>query len=477
MRFRYRSLWLRFALMQFVLLFAVLSGVNLLLSALQKEQAERDMDKQLQLIAQGMVDLTASLEGRVPAHDYMDRLEKLYIDAVLLDEERQKSGYRPLFMIWRSDGTPLYSSQNTSLDTLPREAQHPLPKEETTPAWLDSAKWRSLWVSDKEHNYRLLAAESRQERAQLLKTDYKAHLSHWGINFIAMMLTAWAIAHFALAPLRRIAREIAGKEPMDLTPLQQGGAYRETRPLVNAINQLMRRQQELNQREKQFLADAAHELRTPIAAITAQLHVYQHSRSPDEQQEVMQEIQHALQRTSSLSRQLIAMARLETEAYQMVLAPCNLVELVRQAMVLCVPLALTRGIELRYEGEELSPCLLDAHAFASIMQNLLDNAIKYHDKPDGRVAVRVSHHQGRCEIRIQDNGPGVAEPHRSRLFERFFRVPGNLQTGSGLGLAIVQELVHRQGGEISLCHGLDQQGLELQGLGLLLSFPLQQAGT
>ena len=460
MKFHYRSLWLRFALMQFLLLFAVLSGVNLLLSALQKEQAEQDMDKQLQLIAQGMVDLTASLDGRVPAHEYMDRLEQLYISAVLLDEERQKSGYRPLFMIWRSDGTPLYASQG--------EAQHPLPKEETSPAWLDTGKWQSLWVSDKDHRYRLLAAESRQERKQLLKTDYKAHLSHWGINFIAMMLTAWAIAHFALAPLRRIAREIAAKEPMDLTPLQQGLKYRETRPLVNAINQLMYRQQELNQREKQFLADAAHELRTPIAAISAQLHVYQHSRSAEEQQDVMQEILFALQRTSSLSRQLIAMARLETDAYQIHLTPCNLVELVRQAMVLCVPLALSKGIELRYEGEEESPCLLDPHAFASIMQNLLDNAIKYHDKPKGRVEVCVSNKESHCKLFIRDNGPGVAEPHRLRLFERFFRVPGNLQTGSGLGLAITQKLVMYQAGEIQFCEGLDHQGL-----GLLLQFPRQ----
>jgi len=93
----------------------------------------------------------------------------------------------------------------------------------------------------------------------------------------------------------------------------------------------MLRQQELDQREKQFLADAAHELRTPIAAISAQLHVYQHSRSIAEQQEVMEEIQLALQRMSSLSRQLIAMARLETDAYQVVLTPCDLVEQVRQA--------------------------------------------------------------------------------------------------------------------------------------------------
>ena len=338
MKLRYRSLWLRFALMQFVLLFAALTTINLLLSAHNKEQAEQDMDKQLQLIAQGMVDLTASLDGRVPAHTYMDQLEHLYVSAVMLDEERQKSGYRPLFMIWRSDGTPLYAS--------PGEHMHPLPKANVPPEWLASDQWKSLWVSDKEHRYRLLAAESRQERTQLLKTDYRALLSHWGINFIAMMLTAWAIAHFALAPLRRIAREIAAKEPKDLTPLQQGLGYRETCPLVNAINELMQRQQELDQREKQFLADAAHELRTPIAAISAQLHVYQHSRTAAEQQEVMQEIQLALQRMSSLSRQLIAMARLETEAYPIHLQPGNLVEQVRQAMVLCVPLALSKGIEL-----------------------------------------------------------------------------------------------------------------------------------
>lgn len=458
MKLRYRSLWMRFALMQFVLLFATLTTINLLLSAHQKEQAEQDMDKQLQLIAQGMVDLTASLDGHVSAHTYMDQLEQLYISAVLLDEERQKSGYRPLFMIWRSDGTPLYAS--------PGQSFHPLPQGDAPPTWLAANQWKSLWVSDKAHRYRLLASESRQERAELLKTDYRALLSHWGINFIAMMLTAWAIAHFALAPLRRIAREIAAKKPKDLTALRQGLGYRETRPLVNAINELMQRQQELDQREKQFLADAAHELRTPIAAISAQLHVYQHSRSATEQQEVMQEILQALQRMSSLSRQLIAMARLETDAYQMTLAPNNLVELVRQAMVLCVPLALTKDIELHYEGEELTHCLLDPHAFASVMQNLLDNAIKYHDQKPGRVAVCVRQQQSHCELTIKDNGPGVAEPHQARLFERFFRVPGNLQTGSGLGLAIVHELVIRQGGEITLCDGLDSRGL-----GFVLRFP------
>ena len=100
------------------------------------------------------------------------------------------------------------------------------------------------------------------------------------------------------------------------------------------------------------------------------------------------------------------------------------------------------------------------------MQNLLDNAIKYHDQNPGRVAVRVSQQESHCELTIRDNGPGVAEIHQPRLFERFFRVPGNLQTGSGLGLAIVQELVTRQGGEIALCEGLDSRGL-----GFVLRFP------
>jgi len=276
-----------------------------------------------------------------------------------------------------------------------------------------------------------------------------------------LLIPAWLIVGIGLRPLRSIASNIAQRSDGDLTPLPDS-PYRELSPLVDAINGLMARLSQRIEHEHEFLTDAAHELKTPLAAIQINAHVLL-SRVGSEMAERCAEpaagLRSGVARATHTVHQLLALERARAEPQVDHPRPqTDVAEFVRDRVAAAAHLAVQRNIEIEFHADADGCLPLHLESMASAVDNLISNAIKYSPQ-DGRIAVRLTRIGHIYRLAIADQGPGIAPELRDRAFERFYRVPGQEQSGSGLGLAIAERGVARNGGIIVLSDGEGGRGL------------------
>lgn len=277
-----------------------------------------------------------------------------------------------------------------------------------------------------------------------------------------LLLPAWLIVGIGLKPLRSIAAVIESRSDQDLTPLPTS-TYRELSPLVTSINHLMARLRRRIEHEHEFLSDAAHELKTPLAAIQINAHLLQSrgaDADPQRHAEVSARLRDGVARANHLVHQLLALERARSDASEAADGPVlSLETLVRDRLAAAAPLAVQRGIEIDFHAD--APCERPLHqeSLFALVDNLISNAIKYSPE-QGRIDVHLAPRaQGGCRLTFSDQGPGIAEALRQRVFERFYRIPGQAQSGSGLGLAIAERAAVRNGAGIRLDAGPDGCGL------------------
>ena len=278
-----------------------------------------------------------------------------------------------------------------------------------------------------------------------------------------LLLPAWLIIGIGLKPLRSIAAVIEGRSAQDLTPLP-ASTYRELSPLITAINHLMARLRRRIEHEHEFLSDAAHELKTPLAAIQINAHLLQTrgaEADPQRHAEVSAGLRDGVARANHLVHQLLALERARSDAGEAADQPLlSLETLVRDRLASAAPLAVQRGIEIDFHAE--APCERRLHqeSLFALVDNLISNAIKYSPE-HGRIGVNLAPlpDSSACRLTFSDQGPGIAEALRQRVFERFYRIPGQAQSGSGLGLAIAERAAARNGASIRLDAGPDGHGL------------------
>jgi two-component system sensor histidine kinase TctE len=261
-----------------------------------------------------------------------------------------------------------------------------------------------------------------------------------------------------LRPLARLQRAVAARSHRDRSPLSAEGVPGEVSPLLAAINDLLARLDRALTLQNRFIADAAHQLKTPIAALRAQFEVALREPDPARMREALRQLEPGLDRLSRLVQQLLSLARNEPEATPVLrLAPLDLNALALEAATAWVPQALKKGIDLGFEGAaQAVPIRGDGARLRELLDNLLDNAVRY-SRNGGRVTVRV---QARpvATVHVNDDGPSIPAAERERVFERFHRLLGSGQEGSGLGLAIAQEIARLHGGEIALREDADGVG-------------------
>jgi two-component system sensor histidine kinase QseC len=264
-----------------------------------------------------------------------------------------------------------------------------------------------------------------------------------------------------LAPLRALSDDLARRAPQTLEPVALSDCPDEMRPLVGALNELLERIARMVVSERRFTADAAHELRTPIAAIRAQAQVALGAGDD------VAERHHALQatlagcdRATRLVEQLLMLARLETNPVRPAMA-ANLTQIVRRVAADLAPAALGRSQDLELEADTVCAVAADEVLLGVLVRNLLDNALRY--SPAGaRVLVVVKNGPQGVLLRVQDSGPGMAPDAIGRLGERFFRVLGTDQPGSGLGWSIVKRLVDAFGARVQISRSEALGGLSVQ---------------
>lgn len=308
-------------------------------------------------------------------------------------------------------------------------------------------------VRTSDTRFRMFALQTPYQVIQVaqdmrVREAFAQNLALRGIAPIALlapllMLLVWWVVTRSLKPVERARRQVARRQVQDLAPIPTDELPDEIRPLVHELNQLLQRVDQAYQAQQRFIADAAHELRSPLAAMTLQLEGLRRSQTPEEQARHAQRLEDGLQRARTLLEQLLLLARSESPQ-QSAPAQCDVVQVLRDSCVEALALAQARGIQWTYEGVEQAPAQAEGGALQLVLRNLLDNAVKY--TPDhGQVLTRISAQEEGWRVEIEDSGPGVPPSQRAQVFERFYRDPANAALpGSGLGLAIVQAIARQQ---------------------------------
>jgi len=270
-------------------------------------------------------------------------------------------------------------------------------------------------------------------------------------------IVLWAGVARGLAPLSNLKHAVAARSHVDLSPVHVAGVPGEVQPLLSAINDLMARLDEILRYQRRFIADAAHQLRTPVAGLKAHIELALREEDPAQARQSIAHLYTGVERMSRLVAQLLSLARNEpTTVKQLQLAPLDLSRLAFDATTEWVPQAYRKNIDLGFEGVEPHVTVRgDATRLTELINNLLDNAIRY-TRTGGRVTVRVAIDPPR--LSVSDDGPVIPVEERQRVFERFHRLLGADADGSGLGLAIVQEIAKLHDAKITLAEDADGLG-------------------
>ncbi|HEX3848970.1 MAG TPA: ATP-binding protein [Steroidobacteraceae bacterium] len=265
---------------------------------------------------------------------------------------------------------------------------------------------------------------------------------------VMVLCLAWIVRR-SLKPLSHVTADIQRRDARSLAPLPSSRLPGELRPLVDELNRLLDRLQESFAAQRAFIADAAHELRSPLTALRLQLQLF--DRAPDDAARSIARVGlgGAVERSIHLVEQLLTLARSEPQELAPSAQNVDLRSIAAQAIADTHPLASARSIELSLDGE--SPAFIrgDADALRALVRNLVDNAVRY-SPPGGSVRVRCEAQAGRVRLRVTDSGPGIPPADRARVFDRFHRQPGRQELGTGLGLAIVKAVAARHGAAVNL---------------------------
>jgi two-component system OmpR family sensor kinase len=260
-----------------------------------------------------------------------------------------------------------------------------------------------------------------------------------------------------LQPLRVIAQEVASRPPLAMAPLSVHGLPSELRPLIDEINRLLKRLQDALQLEQRFIADAAHALRTPLAALQLQADVLDGSDDEIERGRRLTALRAGIRRAVRLSNHLLASAHTDPVT-SAVRVHSDLDAALTEIWALYQPAAVERQVNLVLDAHSAATVPGDARHLALLAGNLLDNALRY--TPAGSVVTLKGFADGDgAHILVEDAGPGLAEAELEKVFERFYRAPGDSTEGSGLGLATVRSIASRLGGTVTLKNRVDRSGL------------------
>jgi len=262
-----------------------------------------------------------------------------------------------------------------------------------------------------------------------------------------------------LEPLRRIRNEVKRRSATDLTPIDANAVPREVAPLVEAINAHTERQRQMNDAQRQFIADASHQLKTPLTVLKMQAALALAQADPQVVRGIVKDIHDSTDVTTRVIQQLLALARSEP-GLVLPRESADIVEIARTVTFELLPQALKKSVDLGFEGDsgpavECHPLLL-----RELVSNLVDNAVRYSPN-GGHVTVSVRHDALDVIIVVEDDGPGIAPEDRAKIFDRFYRVSGSLSEGCGLGLAIVKLIAERHGGTIAVGSGANGVGTRM----------------
>jgi two-component system sensor histidine kinase QseC len=330
---------------------------------------------------------------------------------------------------------------------------------------MGGAMWRVFAAHGRDNDTRVFVGEQVESRNGILWAVLRSVLTPMLFALPLLVLGVWWAVHQGVRPMRALGRTLAQRQPQALEPIALRAAPSEMAPMLEALNGLFQRIARLMASERRFTADAAHELRTPIAAIRAQAQVALASTDDAERAHALNSTLQGCDRAARLVEQLLTLSRLEAGS-EPALSSLDLGAVVREVVADVAPLALAKGQTVEVEAAQ--GCRVDAEAtlLSILVRNLVDNAIRY--SPSGaRVKVSIRNAAASSELTVEDSGPGMNAADIERLGERFFRVVGTAESGSGLGWSIARRIATAMAAEVRVSHSAS-----LGGLAVAIRFPI-----
>ncbi len=270
-------------------------------------------------------------------------------------------------------------------------------------------------------------------------------------DLVASILLYDYVKESIFQPLKKLSQELSNKTASELRTIEIQDYPHEFKAMLTELNGLFDRLHTDFDRNKRFSADAAHELRTPMTALKTQAQLALQMTEPQEQKKAIENVIISINRSIHVIQQLLTLSRLDHEDKLNDVADVNLESISAELIAFMYPQALEKNIEIELCNEcQQQPVIRGNEAALGILlRNLIDNAIRY-TPTNGRIDVKIKEHNRSILLHIMDNGPGIPEEHRDKVFDRFFRVLGTKQTGSGLGLAIVKQIIDLHKAKIHL---------------------------
>ena len=352
---------------------------------------------------------------------------------------------RLTFQVWRSDGELLVRSAEAPVLAAPPATlgAHDL---------LDNGnEWCAFLLADSQQGLLIWVGERDDIRQDLIQRIMRHTLWPTLIGVPLLTLVIWLVIGWGLKPLRSMARKLRVRQTGSLHPLRLKPLPSDLEPMQTALNRLLLQVEELLARERRFIADAAHELRTPLAILRIHAQNARNAATAEQRHEALDFLVSGVDRATRIGSQLLTMARIEPQLSDPQRSRVQLTELVREELAELTPLALNKGVDLVLEGDEECWVETEPVALAIALQNLVTNALNF-SPPGSEVKVVI----GDNRLSVEDQGPGIDEADMERLFERFYS-RGNAN-GAGLGLAIVEMIVDKIGCDLRL-YNLRQGGL------------------
>lgn len=374
---------------------------------------------------------------------------KLHVQAAKDAEQNME------FQIWHRNKLVLHS---------PNSPTKPLSGGKTglTTAWINGQSWRVNTVYNKKSQLTIMVSERLHFRQKLENQLTQDSIFIMLITYPFLGFLIWIIVGRGLDPLKKVAEEVKHRAPTYLKPVDLEAVPAEIEPLVSELNHLFKRLLDAFDREKRFTADAAHELKTPLAALNTQVQVALRAESPEARNQALLKVLSGVNRSTHVVQQLLTLSRMDPEATIQNPVPIDLSKQATDVAALLAPEAIAKNIDLELITPEKKVIILgNATAINILMRNLVDNAIRY-SKENSFIKLVIQESANKIIFSVIDNGPGIPEELRERVFERFYRIPGTKVSGSGLGLGIVYQIAKLHQAKLELLTPPNGVGLEVR---------------
>ncbi len=437
-------------LMPLLLLWPVSIGVTYLVAkSIANEPFDRSLEDRVTVLAQQVKEVNGELSAHLPfsARDILraDDVDNVYF---------QISGPQRELIAGDSD-MPLPQDEDKPVpwSVMLRDAEMRNTEIRVAYTYVNLQPTRLSGARAEERHALVQVGETLEKRRELANQIIKGViLPEFIILPIAITLLWFALSR-GLSPLTSLQDSIRSRRPDDLSPIDSSAVPEEISPLVRSLNEMLGRVSHSISSQKRFIADAAHQMKTPLAGMRMQSELALRQDSRDEIQRSLEQLAKSSASATRLVNQLLALARAENDSPQATpLQPVALGELARDTVQEWFMAAQAREIDLGFETDD-GPLTVPGNAtmLREMLNNLIDNALRYTQR-QGRVTVRVhaDAERGLAIVEVEDNGPGIAPQERAQVFERFYRILGSEVEGSGLGLAIVREIAQRHGAEVDI---------------------------